>query len=385
MNPSSSRPELAVLRTLASSINAFSFRLFRETARNEGQVNVFLSPFSVFSALAMLYGGAAAATARAMADSLGLPEADAQAVGESYAALWDDLQRPETKSELEKQFLRRLGREAEEEAPPACQLDIANSLWVARQIALDPAFLELAGTRYHGEARPVDFRSPRTPGRINDWVKEKTRGKIASIVDQIDPLTVLILLNAVYFKGKWQFPFPEERTKDGDFFLPGGRKKRLPMMHMDQAHELPHFRSRELEAVSLPYGKGRMSMYIFLPSGNAPLEAFYSSLTEENWQQWMHQLRPSKGRVVLPRFRVEYSAVLNEPLQQLGMGPAFSPHTADFRKLSGGNKPVHISEIRHKTFLEVTEEGTEAAAVPRHPPPTLHHDRRPALLLRHPR
>jgi serine protease inhibitor len=134
-------------------------------------------------------------------------------------------------------------------------------------------------------------------------------------------------------------------------------------MRMAQTKELRYFYTPELEAVRLPYGRGRMSMYIFLPREKVSMDSFLNALTSERWRQWMQQLRSREGRVVLPRFQLDYAVQLNEPLQALGMAPAFDPSTADFRPLTTGKPGLHVDEVRHKTFLEVNEEGSEAAAV----------------------
>lgn len=333
----------AVFRQLITSVNDFSFRLLREVAEREGSRSFFLSPFSVFSALALLYNGAAGDTRRAMAETLEWP-GKAEALNEAFAALRDGLLRPS-------------GEDGD------YRLELANSLWANQDIGLSPEFIEKAQTYFHAETKAADFRSPATVDEINQWVAEQTHGKIPSILDRTDPLTLLLLLNAVYFKGAWKYPFDPALTEEGDFHLSGGHTKRLPMMHMKAAEKLSHYQSAELEAVRLPYGKDRISMYILLPDEKTGLDAFLHRLRGDRWQKIERQLRPEKGRVILPRFKLDYAVPLNDPLAGLGMSPAFHPATADFSGLSDARKAVHLSEVRHKTFLEVNEEGSEAAAV----------------------
>ncbi|MBC8234296.1 serpin family protein, partial [bacterium] len=164
---------------------------------------------------------------------------------------------------------------------------------------------------------------------------------------------------AIYFKGRWKVEFDKSKTRDGVFHLPNGREKQVPMM--SQSSNFPYFRGDNFEAVSLPYGEGRMSMYIFLPNSDSNLDAFLLHLNAENWENWMSQFDEVADNlmVVLPRFKLEYEVTLNDALKALGMGIAFSGR-ANFDGIAPG---LFISEVKHKTFVEVNEEGTEAAAV----------------------
>ena len=207
----------------------------------------------------------------------------------------------------------------------------------------------------------IEFEDPTAPATLNRWVSEKTHGKIEKIVDQIDAHAMLLLINAIYFKGTWAKEFDKAKTKPDNFALSHGTTQ-VPMM--SQSGQYPYLETKDFQAVSLPYGGGRFSFYVFLPSSALSLGAFEQSLTEANWQQWMAQFRAMEGDISLPRFRVAYEATLNDALQALGMGLAFDERRANFAgMMQTQGQNVSISRVTHKTFAEVNEEGTEAAAV----------------------
>lgn len=169
----------------------------------------------------------------------------------------------------------------------------------------------------------------------------------------------MFLINAIYFKGKWMNEFDKSQTADQPFTLADGRQKQHPMM--SQRGDYRYTENQQFQAVSLPYGKGRTSLYVFLPKPNSNLADFQKTLTAENWQTWMKTFSKREGSIQLPRFKMEYEIQLKKSLSALGMGIAFDPLKADFSNLS--ETSTRIDEVKHKTFVEVNEEGTEAAAV----------------------
>jgi serpin B len=185
------------------------------------------------------------------------------------------------------------------------------------------------------------------------------------VLDEVDPAAILYLINAIYFKGTWTHEFDKADTRDRPFYLVGGGQKNVPMMEL--ADTLRYYRGDGFQGVSLPYGNGRFSMYVFLPDENSSLSAFHANLTPENWQAWMDRFERAEGTVILPKFKIEYMKQLNGQLTALGMGVAFDPDGANFRKMlplpQGEYYNACISFVLHKTFVEVNEEGTEAAAV----------------------
>ncbi|UCB52669.1 MAG: serpin family protein, partial [Candidatus Zixiibacteriota bacterium] len=191
---------------------------------------------------------------------------------------------------------------------------------------------------------------------------ENTNGKITQIVDPpIDPLMVMFLINAIYFKGTWTCEFDKELTKDADFFLPNGSRK--PCKLMTREDEFRYFENSDFQAIDLPYGDGDFSMIVFLPRRNTNIDSLIADLNQENWDRWISSFSERKGTLELPRFTLKYELKLNDVLKALGMAIAFQPFVADFSNMCKARGDLYISEVKHKTFVEVNEEGTEAAAV----------------------
>jgi len=341
------RPELKqeqskkVDERLNAANSKFAFKLYEQALKQPGRTNVLISPTSVMLALAMTYNGAAGETRRAMANTLGLEGMSLEEVNRAAADLTSALSSTD----------------------PKVQLKIANSLWAKKGFSPKPDFVQRARDYYAAEVASLDFASPAAPETINSWVSKNTEGRIEKVVDQIDPEVVLFLINAIYFKGQWQFPFQKEKTKDDVFRLADGRQKKLPMMF--QSGKYFYQKGKDFQAIFLPYGTGRISMYIFLPDENTPLDQFERNVTQENWETWMGSFRLAPGELTLPRFKIEYAADLNNMLKTLGMAEAFDPARADFSgiaELPPSNR-IYISKVRHKAFAEVNEEGTVAAAV----------------------
>ena len=320
---------------VASANTRFGFKLLQDLRERESGGNIFISPLSISIALTMTYNGAVGETERAMAEVLGIDALDLSTINNSNKALRNSLENPD----------------------PKVEISIANSIWSRQGVDFNPEFLERNRTFFGAEIASLDFSSPQATAIINDWVNENTNGKIEKIVERINPQTLLFLINAIYFKGSWQDEFDESMTRPGTFHLPNGSEKRVQMMRREGVY--PYFRGEIFEAMSLPYGDGRMSMYIFLPNRNSNLNRFLGNLNEENWEDWISQLQDRRHELMLPRFKLEYEVRLNDTLEALGMGIAFGGG-ADF---SAMGPSLFISEVRHKTFVEVNEEGTEAAAV----------------------
>jgi serpin B len=327
-------------RQLGDANSRFAFKLFAKLTKQEPGRNIFISPASVALALAMVYNGAAGETQQAIAAAL-----------ELVSMSLDDINR--ANAEL-------LG--AIEHADPQVRLVIANSLWARKGLSFERDFLRRCEEFYQAEVAALDFAEPRAAATINAWVSEHTDGKIEKILDRIDPAAVLFLLNAIYFKGNWTRQFDRRRTEEQAFHLLDGSQKKHPLMA--QSGEYRHCEGPDFQAVSLPYGSERLSMYVFLPKQRTSLTAFQRSLSDGNWNAWMRQFREREGTIVLPRFKLTYEVKLNEALMALGMTAAFDRRRANFEGMCPGQgRAVSIDEVKHKTFVEVNEEGTEAAAV----------------------
>jgi serpin B len=234
-------------------------------------------------------------------------------------------------------------------------------MWAKMGVDFKPEFIERNKNFYAAEVAALDFGSPSAPATINAWVNKNTAGKIDKIVDQIDGKAILFLINAIYFKGQWSEAFDKAKTTEQPFTSGAGKQKPHPMM--PQSGKYNYYENDKFQAVSLPYGGKRVSMYIFLPVEGSRLAEFHNQLTAENWDAWMSGFRQTDGDIVVPRFKVEYEVDLNEALKALGMTEAFDADRADFSGMTQSSQRAFISKVKHKTFAEVNEEGTEAAAV----------------------
>jgi len=334
-----SRELTAAERHLVESDNKFGLKLFREIVKEEKDSNVFISPLSVSMALGMTYNGANGETQEAMQEALELSGLTIQEVNEAYKSLIE--------------LLRGLD--------PKVRFQIANSIWYRQYLTPEKKFIDLCKEYFDALVRGMNFADPDAAKIINGWVYENTNGKIERIVDDpIDPMIVMFLINAIYFKGTWTYEFDEESTRDTLFTLPDGTTK--PCKMMGQRGEFQYFGNADFQAIDLPYGDGDFSMTIFLPSPKTDIDSLIGEFNPENWNQWIGSFSKHKVILHLPKFTLEYELRLNDVLITLGMGIAFDPGRADFSKMykNGG---VFISKVKHKTFVEVNEEGTEAAAV----------------------
>ena len=320
----------------------FGFNLFDEIRKTEQGKNIFISPLSISTALAMTLNGASGETEQAMTNTLQLQGLGSESINTGYAGL--------------RQILLT--------SDPKVTLTIANSLWARQGFSFKPDFLQRNTQFFGAEISTLDFDAPSASQTINQWVDTNTDGKIQKIIDdKIDASTVLFLINAIYFKGTWQKEFDPSKTQDGPFYLSNGDEKQMPMMRQQRWY--PYYRGENFQAIRLAYGDGQMSMYIFLPDPESDLNIFLENLNTENWENWMPQFQERDVSLVMPKFKLEYGKTLNDTLKALGMDIAFDANLADFSRMApleilGEN--LYIGEVLHKTFVEVNEEGTEAAA-----------------------
>lgn len=346
-NPSKSakpiNPKLIAAQT------QFSFNLFSALQKQTPNKNLFISPISISQAIAMLYNGAAGDTQKAIGSTLGLGDL---LLGD-FNASSEDL------------------RNALEYPDPSVQLSIANSIWTNQNTPIKPDFLSRNQRFYQAKVESLDFTNPQAVKTINNWVKRNTQGKIEGIVEELKESDKLLLVNATYFKGTWTKPFNPELTKAQLFTTPDGKKT---VQMMDQQGSYRYFETEDLQAIALPYGKRRLHLYVFLPkegktiadllplftNGTDPKTAETADVTADVTSDWTRKFASNPGRIQLPRFKIESKLRLETPLSTLGMGLAFTPK-ANFSNLS--DRPSQIDQVVHKTFVEVNEVGTEAAAV----------------------
>ncbi|MDZ7271881.1 MAG: serpin family protein [candidate division KSB1 bacterium] len=323
-------------KRLSDTGNQFGLKLFAELARQEEGRNVFFSPLSVAMALGMAFNGAAGTTEQAFRQTLQLGELSTEEINSSFRSLIE--------------LLTQLD--------PSVTMEIANSVWYRLGFYVEPEFVRLNSTYFGAQVQALNFDLPGAPATINAWVKDKTHGRIASIVDRIDPLTMLYLINAIYFKGTWTRKFDPNRTQDDLFTASDGSQ--MPCRMMAQEGEFSYFENEDVQAVDLPYGNRMFSMVVLLPKSGVSLDALVVGLDAEKWSRWIGLFATRKGLLQLPKFKLEYEAGLKPALSALGLAEAFTD-TANFTRINPqGN--LYISEVKHKSFVEVDEKGTEAAA-----------------------
>jgi serpin B len=331
-------------RELVAANTRFAFKLFNEIARQEGATNIFISPLSIALALAMTYNGAGGATARAMAETLELDGFSLDEVNRAYAELLATFESGVTGTSKDSDLV----------------ITLANALWGQPGIAFEPAFLQHSQSYYHAQVANLDFGTSGALDTINGWVSQQTRGKIDHIFDELSPLTILVLVNTVYFKGAWLRPFKESLTQGRAFHLPNSQQKQHPFM--EQSEYLPYYRGDGFQAISLPYGRSQFSMDIFLPDEGSSLKDLLARLSAQSWALWTGRLNWTQGTLILPRFKTSYELDLNGTLKALGMGAAFDYLQADFTSMCQCDDPVYVSQVNHVTHVDVNETGTEAAA-----------------------
>jgi serpin B len=319
--------------------NAFAIDLYAQLRKQNG--NLFFSPESISTAFAMAYAGARGTTATQMAATLHFtlpPDKLHPAMGALLAGL---------------------------NGPNAgYKLHVADSLWAEKDFAFLDDFLKLTSSDYGAGFNRVDFKQSPEAVRatINQWVEEKTEDKIKDLLPagSVTPTTRLVLTNAIYFKGDWQSQFDKAQTKDEDFHLSATQTVKAPLMHL--TNKLGYFNSGTFQAVDIPYKSGELSMIVLLPNEAGGLPALEQSLTSANAKQWLSELR-SGARIVLtlPKFKMTQQFQLGGTLSAMGMAEAFERNAADFSGMTG-KRDLSISAAIHKAYIDVNEEGTEAAA-----------------------
>lgn len=324
-------------QSIIQSSGTFGFELFRHINNSEKQDNIFISPLSVSMALGMTYNGAANQTADAMKNTLGLHNLSQQHINESYKSLLELL------SGLD----------------PQVQFQIANSIWYRLGFDVELPFINTNKKYFDAQIAALDFNLTSSLNTINAWVDNNTNGKIPEIIESIDPMTVMFLINAIYFNGTWSYEFDKKNTGERPFYVSDGNSKQAPTMV--QSNDFFYMQNSDLEIIDLPYGNGAFRMTVLLPSQQSSTANLIQDLNSQKWNSWLGNLQKSKGTIYLPKFKLEYEKVLNQVLSTMGMGVAFSPQ-ADFTNMNK-NGGLYISQVRHKSFVGVYEEGTEAAAV----------------------
>ena len=343
--------------------NHFALQLYAKLRAREG--NLFFSPYSISTALAMTYAGARGQTKMQMARVLQFPM-------EPYKALDTDNQgrpfyRIETRLMSHERIAAAFGSLQRslttESKKGGYELTVANALWGQKGYGFLKEFLELIKINFGGGLNEVDFTGDVESARktINNWVEKETRDKIKNLIPKgvLNQLTRLVLTNAIYFKGNWASQFKDDRTMDAPFTLTGGEKVNVPMMN--QTAEFNYMETEDFQGLELPYVDNELSMIILLPKRVGGLAEFEKTLILRNFWQWLAKLRKRKVIVSVPKFRMTSQFGLADVLKSMGMTDAFVPNVADFSGMNG-KKDLFIWAVIHKAYVDVNEEGTEAAA-----------------------
>jgi serpin B len=328
----------------AKGDNEFALDVYAQLRGEEG--NLFFSPYSISTALAMTYAGARGQTADEMAKTLHFT-LDQEHLHPAMGALIRELNDP--------------GK------PSGYQLSVANALWGQKGQPFRKDFLDLTRTDYGAGLHEVDFARATEAARktINTWVEQQTRDKIKELLKPgiLDPDTRLVLTNAIYFKGDWVYQFDKKRTHQADFHVTEKQTVQVPLMSMtNEKGEFKYLKGDDFQALELPYAGKHLAMVLFLPDKLDGLAEFEKGLTAAKLDGWIGQLKPTKEVfVALPKFKMTKEFSLKDMLTKMGMRQAFDPDKADFSGIDG-SRDLYISAVIHKAFVDVNEEGTEAAA-----------------------
>lgn len=342
------RPDVPAqdLTELVQGDNGFAFDLYRALREKENR-NIFYSPFSISIALAMTWAGARGETERQMAETL------------HFTLPQDRLHPAFNALDLE---LAQRGQGARSKDGKGFRLHIINALWGQQGFQFLPEFLDTLARHYGAGLRLLDFAGNPEAARkvINDWVSDQTEGRIRDLIPPgaVDPLTRLVLSNAIYFNAAWAEPFEKNLTTDGPFYLLDGRQVMVPMMR--QTAQLGYAEGEGFQVVELPYEGQELAMVIFLPDAGR-FEEFENSLDAERVEETWGRLAYGQVTLTMPRFRIESDFGLADTLAAMGMPAAFRPDQADFSGMDG-SRDLYIRRILHKAFISVDESGTEAAA-----------------------
>ncbi|TNF45094.1 MAG: serpin family protein [Bacteroidetes bacterium] len=323
---------------LIEADNTFGLELFQKIREEREKENIMISPLSISVAFAMAYNGADKDTKTEMEKAMKLNGLTTEQINNSYKMLIKALQSLDEKVAFE----------------------IANAIFYADGFTVKPDFLNINKTVYDAEVEKLNFNSQAAVDRINDWVSEKTNDKITKIIENLSPLDRMVLLNAIYFNGIWTNKFDEKGTHNLSFTKTNGTVIEVPMMQKEE--KLDYTTNSLFSAVKMPYGNGQYNMVVMLPVTGKNSPNVIDALSFSNWKKWMTEFETKNPVVVtMPRFKFAFETELKNVLKGMGMIKAFQPNIADFSKIS--ETDLYISSAVHKSFIDVNENGTEAAAV----------------------
>ena len=326
-------------QSLAVSSNAFVINLFNQLEKQEGDKNLFFSPLSVQYALSMTLNGASEETFDSIKETLGFHDLNEMEINDAYQSLTEFL------LNIDKKVL----------------LSIANSIWYEQQLTAEESFRQAMQVYYDAEIEGLDFKSEQAVHTINNWVNTKTSGLIDKLIESIPDEAVMYLINAIYFKADWKYQFDKSDTKEGPFYQQDGSKLQAMLMHSDDI-TLNYYQNSTAHVIDIPYGNGQYSMTVLLPKEGKKIQDIQNVLDENSFNEWNSLTVETKVDLTMPKFKIEYKALLNKALCNMGMEIAFTDQ-ANFSRLFEEPYGLFISRVIHKAVIEVNEEGTEAAAV----------------------
>lgn len=324
---------------LVEADNTFGLEIFQKIRNESDKENIMISPLSISVALAMAYNGADGDTKTEMENTLKLNGLTTEEINNSYKLLINALQ------SLDEEVV----------------FELANAIFYTKDFAVKQAFINDNQNFYDAEVEAIDFSSPSAVPTINNWVAEKTHDKIEKIIENLSPYDRMVLLNAIYFNGIWSIEFDEDGTKMLNFTKQNGSTKEVPMMNKED--KLEYTTNSLFQAIKLPYGNGQYNMTVFLPANDKNSQDVIQELSADNWKAWNENFELKEHVVVtMPRFKFDFELQLNNVLKKMGMQKAFDSQLSDFTKISD-DRNLFISSVVHKSFIDVNETGTEAAAV----------------------
>ncbi len=315
---------------------AFAFELFREVIAASEEDNIMISPLSVSYALGMTYNGAAGTTLDAFNNVLHFGDLSRQEVNESYKDLMGQLVYLDDQVEF----------------------SIANSIWYRLGYNVLADFISTNQTYFDAMVSELDFTDPQAVDIINNWIEEKTNDKIKDMLDYIPSDAVMYLINAIYFNATWKYQFDKDATQPGIFHLEDDNDHETDFMKVNGT--FMYTSTEYFEAVELPYGDSTFSMVVILPDQESEIVDLVDRMDVPTWNEWLSNSVMTDVQVELPKFKYDFKDLLNDPLINLGLGVAFTGG-ADFSLITPGGG-IFISRVIHQTFIDVQEEGTEAAA-----------------------
>lgn len=336
-----SRELSTVEKKLVTDGQSFGFNVFKSTVGGDSSENIFISPLSISVALGMTMNGAEGETFEQIRETLEFQGLNQEEINQGYQSLIKLLT----------------------EADPKVKMQIANSVWNREGFTVQESFRKTLEEYFDATTRELDFADSKSVDIINKWVENNTNGLIDKIIDgQIPPAMVMYLINAIYFQGDWTNQFDKKETRERSFFLEEGDQETVEMMTQEGMFNI--HRNDEVHMIDLPYGDSLFSMTVMMPADDEKrIDDFIAEdLSKENFDNWIGGLKGQDVPIYLPKFELKYKIKMNDILKSMGMEIPFNEQEANFSKINP-EAQLFISEVMHKTFIKVDEEGTEAAAV----------------------